>query len=170
MTTNKLLPFLFIITSAFAGVGGLTGGSQNGRISEADNWDTILKTVKENPELKIVGDYAYVGRITSLFNVCTDGENLITKKPLPIYDYVGRDHKKVIIAHKTLTYPLEATQTKRVCDNKDKNCKYVEEDFIQRTVSELRVQKVKRVRGKDKNPEYVTVFTKEYYVPNCENL
>ena len=167
------------LTNSFGGVGTLTGGSRNGKITQSDSWDKILKTVRNEQGLKIKGDYAYVGQIVSLFDVCTDGRNFTTTKKLPVYKNVrvrlsndqdgDRDgYTNVITDYKHRTYPLNAIQTERQCDNNDKRCRNVEKEFNQETEKEISVYQFIKTQGTDKKEIYKKLFKKKYYVPNCD--
>jgi hypothetical protein len=169
---------LLTLTNTFGGVGTLTGGSKNGMISRSDNWSKILKTVRSKPELKTKGDYAYVGQIVSLFDVCTDGRNFITKNKLPVYQNVrvpkhkDNDGEKdgytdIIVGHEHRTYPLNTTQTKKECNSRDKNCRYVEKDFIQETEKDITIYKHMGTQGSQDRDIYKKLFKKKYHVPNC---
>jgi hypothetical protein len=171
---------LLPISNTFGGVGTLTGGSRNGMISKADSWSKIIRTVRSEDKLKLKGDYAYVGQIVSLFDVCTDGRNFKTTRKLPVYKSVkvsrsqdddGRrdSFKNVIVGHEFRTYPLNTTQRKVECDHNDRNCKTVEKDFNQEIEKEISVfNYVRETRGSEQEKIYKKLFNKKYHVPNCE--
>lgn len=169
---------LFALSTLASGIGGVVGGSNDGKISPSQDWDKIRQAVKGNEKFKISGDYAYVGQIVSIFNVCTDGENLVTKKKLPVYRIVqvprsmdndgDRDGwTSKVVDHKFRSYPLNAIQKKRVCERDNKNCRYVDKEFNQKTVKEITVEKFLRHEGKDKRKVYRKLFSKDYHVPRC---
>jgi len=148
-------------------------------ISENDSWSDIKAEVKANHKLKITGDYAYVGQIVSIFDVCTDGENFTTTKKLPVYKMVrvsrhmDNDGERdgwtsKIVGYKFRSYPLNAIQTQRVCDAKDKNCKYVEVEFNQNTEKMVSVEKFVKTQGSERREVFTTLFSKLYVVPACK--
>lgn len=173
-----ILIALTISLNTIAGVGDSSGGSKNGKISLNHEWREIKNIVKKDRKLEITGDYAFVGRPDSIFNVCTQGDNFRTLKKRAILKrkYVGKsrdtDNEKdgymlVEKERKYLTYPLHAIQKRRNCDNHGKRCVYVPVDFIQDTEKTLSVKKVIRTEGSNETKVYKTLFKKTYTVPDC---
>lgn len=183
MNTNNFLLtsliFLLISINAISGVGALTGGSKNGKLSQSDDWNDIIKTVRKEQKLKFEGDYAYVGQIVSIFDVCTEGQNFRTKRKLPVYKNVrvskSRDNKdgerdgftNIIVGHDYRSYPLNAIQMKRECNSKGKRCRFVEKEFRQDTDTDVSVLKFVREEGSQRRKIYKKIFNKKYYVPEC---
>jgi len=180
MKILKSLLLTLLLSNIFAsGIGGVVGGSNDGRISPANNWNEIRSAVKSNPKYKISGDYAYVGQIVSIFDVCTDGKNFITKEELPVRRIVkvprSRDndgdrdgYASRVVDYKKRVYPLNAIQKLRECDHNDKNCKYVDKEFNQDTIKAVTVEKFLREEGSEKRKVYRKLFKKDYFVPNCK--
>jgi hypothetical protein len=171
---------IFALSSLASGIGGVVGGSNDGKLSPSHDWEQIRKVIKGNQKFKISGDSAYVGQIVSIFDVCTDGENLITTKKLPVYRSVrvpihmdNNDTEKdgwasKVVDHKIRSYPLNAIQKKRVCYRESSsNCKLVDKEFNQRTVKEITIKKFFKEEGSEKRKIYKKLFTKDYHVPNC---
>jgi len=174
-----IFPLLMFDAIAASGVGGLVGGSGNGRISDANNWNEIRAAVKLNKKLKITGDYAYVGQIVSIFDVCTDGKHFITTNKLPVYKsvrvskHMDNDGERdgwtnKIVGYEHRSYPLSTFQTKRKCDHHGKNCRYVEVEFTQDTQKEVTVEKFLKEEGSQRKEIFKKVFSKDYFVPNCK--
>lgn len=151
-------------------------------VSESDSWSDIQAEVKASNKLSITGDYAFVGQIVSIFDVCTDGESFITTKKLPVYKRVrvtrSRDndgdndgYTNMIVGYEYKSYPLNATQSKRECNNHGKQCTWVEVDFNQSTEKMISVKKhVRTQRSNSTSNEtkiYKTLFKKAFSVPTC---
>jgi hypothetical protein len=177
----KLLITILITLSMniFAGVGDSSGGSTNGRVSLNHEWSEIKEAVKLDRKLEITGDYAFVGRPVSIFDVCATGDSFHTTRKFPIYErkFVGksrdRDNEKdgymqVLKENKILTYPLHAIQRKRVCNHHGKQCTYVPVDFIQDTQKSLTIRKHVRTVGSNDRKVFKTLFKKNYSVPECK--
>lgn len=148
-------------------------------LSESDSWSDIRAEVKSNYKLKITGDYAFVGSVVSIFDVCVDGENFTTTRKMPVYKYVrvprhmdNMDGERdgwtsKIVGYDYRTYPLSTTHRERVCENDDKRCTYVDKPFVQKTEKMVSVEKHVRTVGSDDREIYKTLFKKLYVVPAC---
>lgn len=145
-------------------------------VSEVSSWTEIRNAVRSNADLKITGDYAFVGQIVSAFDVCTDGENFVTTKKFPFYRFErrngsrnGDDYRRVLVGHRYLSYPLETVRYETRCSgSRDNRCRRVAVDFVQSTVKEISVEKLVRYAGRHNDrPVYKTVFKKTYEVPAC---
>ena len=145
-------------------------------IDSSDSWSSIREEVKASHNLKINSGYAvFVGRITTAFNVCIDGENFKTTKPFPIYERVrlpgGRDndrYKDVVVGYEYLTFPITREVTRKVCYGRNDNrCKTVTKIEVQDTVKDISVAKRVRRGGRDRDDKWKTLFTKTYVIPAC---
>lgn len=169
------------LSTASAGIGGVVGGSNDGRINPSQDWGKIRDAVRGTKKYKISGDYAFVGQIVSLFDVCTDGQNFITTREYPYYEtrYVGKsrdnnDTEKdgwasVVAGYRKLVYPLETKKWDTICNNHGKKCRRIQKDFIQETSKEIKVEKLIRYDGSERDkPVYKSLFKKDYHVPYCD--
>lgn len=148
-------------------------------LSEADSWDTIKSEVKNNWKLQLSGYAVFVGQVVHAFDVCVDGDEFKTTKQYPVYEtkYVGKTRDNdgdndgwtsVVVGYRTLSFPITYTTKERVCNNRDKNCKYVSKVVEQETVKKMTVKKFVRSVGRNNDRDvYKTLFTKEYEIPAC---
>lgn len=140
-------------------------------ISETDSWETI----KATSGVKLENTWAFVGKITNVFNVCVDGENLRTLNKEAVYGYGphrggDKDPVRVITGYKYYSYPINYTYESRVCTGKNDNrCKMVTTEVNQKLDREITVSKfVREVGSRDnKRPVYKTLFKKSFSIPSC---
>lgn len=148
-------------------------------ISEASSWEEIRAEVKADHKLTMTRGATFVGQIVSAFDVCIDGENFKTTREFPFYEIrrVSRSqdndgdndgYTSVLAGYRTLVFPINYETTRRVCNNRDKNCRNVSVMVEQELVKEITVKKFVKTVGRDKRDVYKTLFTKEYFIPTCK--
>jgi hypothetical protein len=173
-----ILISIFFSLSSIAGVGDSSGGSSNGKVSLNSDWKEIQTIVKKDHRLKIEGASHFLGRIVSVFDVCTKGDNFKSLKKHSIKErkFVGRsrdtDNQKdgymfVEKEKRILEYPIHAIQKKRQCNHHGKQCEFVPVDFIQDTQKSLKVKKFLRLEGSNDRKVYKTILNKKYNIPEC---
>lgn len=141
-------------------------------ISETDSWETI----KAAKGVKLENTWAFVGKITNVFNVCVDGENLRTLNKEAVYGYGphrggDKDPVKVITGYKYYTYPINYTYESKVCSGRNDNrCKTVPVEVNQKLDRDIKVSKFVREVGSKENRRavYKELFKKSFSIPNCQ--
>lgn len=183
-----LIISLMLISLVNAGTGGISGGPKPSAKDIRDlnaqlPWDVLQTQVKLNPNLKISGDYVFLGKPYSAFNVCVDGEDLrsIEKKPIYKTKFVGRnkDYKdnekdgytQVLVGHDFERFPIRYETRKVECQNHDKNCKdvyiTVEQNLLKNIVFKA-VNSRRKSSGETQETEK-EIFDKDFEIPNCDN-
>lgn len=179
--------FLTIVVqlTILAGAGGISGGSKPGvkkfGINEDSSWNEISKVVKNNPELRISGDYVFLGQPKSAFNVCVDGDHFRTIEKVDIIKNirvpVSRDKDgdrdgfaNVVVGQDYKTYPITYESTEVVCDNRDKNCKQVIKQVDQEIIKTIKVLYTRKTSSKHEKSyfDHEVLIEKEYIIPYCE--
>lgn len=178
---------LVINVQARSGIGGLSGGSNNGKIRdllqesvELGNWNIVTKLVSREPKYKISGDSVFLGRVTSAFKVCIDGDDFRSLEKRPVYEaqYVGivEDYEDGvrdgwadrIVGHEYTRFPIVYTTYEQKCSNSGKRCRKVEKIVKQKTLKNITVKEHVRTLGRSSPRKiYDDVITEKYEISNC---
>ncbi|EQC48332.1 hypothetical protein M899_1487 [Bacteriovorax sp. BSW11_IV] len=170
---KKLLIITALISlNTLGGSGGIAGGSSTGTKPSSKSWESIRKRA----DYKLANTWAFVGKISNVFNVCVDGDNLRTINKEPVYGFGPRkggdkEPERIITGHEYYSYPIVYTSYREVCNGKDKNCKKIPYTIEQDLDRDITVSKFVRTVGSRDNRRdvYEEVFTKPYSIPYCEN-
>lgn len=182
------LIFAFVASIANAGTGGISGGPKPSAkdINELNpqmSWSELKAQVKLNPSLKFSGDYVFLGKPSSAFKVCVDGEELRSLEKKPVYKskYVGihkdnNDSEKdgyvqVQIGYDYERFPIRYETRQVECDAKDKNCKDVYVMVEQNLLKNISLKSIKTRRKShgDTQETIKKIFDKDFEIPNCSN-
>lgn len=167
---KKIILFCALFSlNTLGGSGGIAGGGSTGP-KPSSSWDNIRK----NDKYKLANTYVFVGVPRTVFDVCVDGDKLITNKEYPVYKYerITRDRdRKILIGHKKYSFPISYTAYREVCNGRDKNCKKVPYTVNQELDREITVSEFVRSVGSHENRReiYEEAFTKPYSIPDCKN-
>ncbi|MGI4993669.1 hypothetical protein ACRXCV_13610 [Halobacteriovorax sp. GFR7] len=158
-----------------AGTGGIVGGVDDLKELKQYDWKTIRKYVKNNYDLDLDGDVAYLGRHISIFDVCINNDQIQSISKYPVYKRIwlggskeGDRYKDIVVGSEILTYPLEVEKEEKVCyGRKDRNCRMVKTVYRQNQTPEITLKKevIRNRRRGDR--EYKQIFTKKYDIPYC---
>ncbi|WP_044557432.1 hypothetical protein [Halobacteriovorax marinus] len=152
-------------------------------LSSTDSWETIRSTVSASDKYTLSNLTVFVGKPTTVFDVCVDGDKFVALKESPVYErqYVGRgrDHNDgdndgwadVIVGYKKFSYPLTYTSYREVCANNGKRCRRVPYTVNQKIENTLTVNKLIATYGSSRRGTerkvYKKAFTKSFTVPAC---
>ncbi|WP_372654731.1 hypothetical protein [Halobacteriovorax sp.] len=178
---------LVINVQARSGIGGLSGGSSNGKIrdllqesAELGRWDVVREVVAKKDKFTLSGDRVFLGTLVSAFKVCIEGDDFRSIEKHPVYkaEYVGvsRDYndgrrdgwQDVLVGHEYKRYPIVYTKYEEKCSNSGKRCRKVEKVVKQDSLKNITVKEHVRTLGRS-NPRkiYEEVTSESYEISEC---
>ncbi|RZF22419.1 MULTISPECIES: hypothetical protein [Halobacteriovorax] len=158
-----------------AGTGGVVGGVDDLDELKDKNWNIIRDRVRNDYNLDLQGDIAFVGKIVSVFNVCIENDKLRSIKKMPVYKRVwlggSRENdrfKDVLAGSKYYSYPIESESEERRCyGRKDNRCKVIKKVRRQSLSPSITLRKDITRNNRNGDRKYVEIFTKKYDIPYC---